>query len=112
MSAIGIYAAAERRLAAARDKGSGDERIFALRSDLNQAMTAMLSALGEIRLIAPENLAILAINVVQELTQHEDTSNIFPEFRDELYKVMRADLGEPEHPHIEVPEIVSHALER
>jgi hypothetical protein len=112
MGAIGSYVAAERRLAAARNKDFGNERVSALRSELNQAMTVMLSTLGEIRLIAPENLAILAVNVVQKLTQGEDTSSIFPEFREELYKVMRADLGEPEHQRIEVPEIVSHALER
>jgi len=75
-------------------------------------MTVMLGALGEMWLIAPENLCTLAINAVQNLTQTEDTSSIFPKFRDELFKVMRADLGEPDYQQIELPEIVSHALER
>ena len=112
MGATGSYVAAERRLAAGQEKDFGNERIATLRSELNQAMTVMLGALGEMWLIAPENLCTLAINAVQNLTQTEDTSSIFPKFRDELFKVMRADLGEPDYQQIELPEIVSHALER
>jgi hypothetical protein len=81
-----------------------------LRSDLNRSMTVMLAALCEVRLIAPGSLAALAVSVVQQLTLSEDTSLRFPEFRDELYKVMRFDLGEAEHQAIEAPEIVAHAL--
>jgi hypothetical protein len=112
MSAIGSYVLAERTLADAREKGLGKARVLELRSDLSRSMTVMLAALCEIRLIAPGNLTALAVSVVQQLTLSEDTSLRFPEFRDELYTVMRLDLGEPEHQAIEVPEIVTHALQR
>jgi hypothetical protein len=110
MGAIGSYVAAERRLAVARDKHRST--VSALRSEFNQSMTDMLGALCELRLIAPENLVVLAVTVVHKLTTSEDTSADFPKFRDALYKLMRDDLGEPEHHRIEVPEIVSHALPR
>src|SRR6202034_2977920 len=100
---IGSYVAAERRLAAAL--GKDKSTTSALRSELNRSMTDMVTALCELRLIAPENLAVLRVTVVQRLTTSEDTSADFPEFRDALYKLMRDDLGEPEHPRIIVPEI-------
>ena len=75
-------------------------------------MTFMLSVLGEIRLIAPENLVIFSIEVVQKLTTTADLTDIFPDLRDKLYEVMRADLGEPPQRRINVPELVAQALER
>ena len=112
MFAISSYVAIERSLAAARKKNASEDSISALRSELSKSMTIMLHALCEVRLIAPETLSLLAGNVVTGLATSEDTSLIFPQFRDELYKAMRCDLGEPEHQAIELPEIVSHAIER
>jgi hypothetical protein len=112
MSAISSYVTAERRLAAARSRNSAEDSISVLRPELDQAMTIMLRALCEVRLIAPGPLSLLAGNVVMGLATSEDTSLIFPQFRDELYKAMRCDLGEPEHQAIEHPEIVSNAIER
>jgi hypothetical protein len=112
MSAIGNYVLAERTLADARERKLGQGRVTELRSDLTRSMTAMLAALCEIRLIAPGNLTALAVSVVQQLTVSEDTSLRFPEFRDELYRAMRLDLGEAEHQAIEAPEIVTHAVRR
>lgn len=83
-----------------------------LRAELAESLTVMINALCEVRLIAPENLAFLSVNVVQRLTTSEDPTHDFPELRDKLYEAMRTDLGEPEHQHIDVPEIAAKALER
>lgn len=112
MCAISSYVSVERSLAAARNKSSAEDVISALRSELSNSMTIMLHALCRVRLIAPGPLSLLAGNVVADLATTEDTSLIYPQFRDELYKVMRCDLGEPEHQTIELPEIVSVAIER
>lgn len=111
MCAISSYVAVERSLAAARNKNTSDS-ISVLRSELDRAMTIMLHALCEVRLIAPEILSLLAGSIVLQLASSEDTSLVFPQFRNELYKAMRRDLGEPEYRAIEEPEIVSHAIER
>jgi hypothetical protein len=112
MFAISSYVAIERSLAAARNKNAVEDSISVLCSELSKSMTIMLRALCEVRLIAPETLSLLAGNVVAGLATSEDTSLIFPQFRDELYKAMRCDLDEPEHQAIELPEIVSRAIER
>lgn len=112
MCAISGYVAAERRLTAGREKDLSEERLSVLRSELNVALDSMLNALCEIRLIAPEDLTILSVNVVHQLTRSEDLSGDFPEIRDRLYAKMRADLGEPRHEKIDAPEIVSNALDR
>lgn len=112
MGAISSYVVVERDLADAKEKGLTEDRISVLRADLSRSMTVVLSALCELRLIASSNLAILAVNVVQQLTTSEDTSVKFPESRDELYKVMRADLGEAQYEGIEVAEIVTNAIRR
>lgn len=112
MCAISSYVAVERRLAVARNKGSDENGISALCSELGKSMTVMLHALCEVRLIAPEALSLLAGNIVLQLSTSEDTSVQFPQFRDELYKAMRRDLGESEYRAIELPEIVSHAIVR
>src|SRR5262249_276658 len=109
MNALGTYVVVERNLIMARSKGSDEERLMTLRSELTGAMTNMLNALFEIRLIASENLAHLSVGAVQRLTTSEDPSDEFPELRDSLYELMRADLGEPIHRRIDAPEIAAQA---
>lgn len=99
-------------LAAARAKNATEGILAAVRSELGQAMTLMLTALGEIRLIAPEDLVVFSIEVVQKLTTIADLTDLFPELRDDLYELMRADLREPPQRRISVPELVAQALER
>jgi hypothetical protein len=74
-----------------------DDDLAALRAGL----TEMLSALGELRLIAPEELGQLAqemasatADYAQHNSQPGDPSKL-PEIRERLYVAMRADLGEP-----------------
>lgn len=112
MCAISGYVSAERRLADARAKDLSEQRLSVLRSELHVALTAALHALCEVRLIAPENLMVLCVDVVHRLSRSEDLSRDFPGMRDRLYAEMRADLGEPRHKQIDVPEIVSSALDR
>jgi hypothetical protein len=112
IAATSRYVAAAQSLAAARTKGAPESELPVLRSELGLAMTLMLSVLGEIRLIAPEDLVILSIEVVQKVTTTANLTDIFPELRDKLYEVMRADLGEPPQRRINVPELVAQALDR
>jgi hypothetical protein len=112
IAATSRYVAAAQSLAVARVKNAAGSRVTVLRSELDQAMTAMLSILGEIRLIAPEKLVIFSLEVVQKVTTTADLTDTFPELRDVLYELMRADLGEPPQPRISVPELVAQALDR
>ena len=112
MGSASSYVAAERALSAARCKGASEKRLGELRTELNQVMVTMLTALCELRLIATEDLAIVAVNTVQRLTTSENLASEFPELRDALYEVMRTDLNEPVYERIDAPEIVAHALER
>jgi hypothetical protein len=80
-----------------RRRSMADDDLAALRAGL----TEMLSALGELRLIAPEELGQLAqemasatADYAQHNSQPGDPSKL-PEIRERLYVAMRADLGEP-----------------
>ena len=112
MASASTYVAAEHTLAVRRHKGGADDVLSVLRSELNEAMTDMFCTLAEVRLIAPEDVTVLAVKAVQRLTRSTDLTNEFPEIRDGLYKVMRADLGEPPHGYIHAPELAAAALER
>jgi hypothetical protein len=112
IASAGSYVVVERALAVERDKGSAEDRIFALRCELKDAMGLMFKVLAEVRLIAPENVVSLAVDAVQRLIRSNELAREFPEIRDKLYEVMRADLGEPAHGHIHAPELAAEALER
>jgi len=106
------YVAVVHSLAVERTRNGSEIQLASIRAELDQAMQSMLTSLGEIRLIAPEGLAIMSVKVVQKLTTTEDLASIFPEMREKLYVAMRADLGEPPHHPISVSELVSQALKR
>jgi hypothetical protein len=112
MASTSTYVAAEHTLAVKRRKGAADDVLSALRSELNEAMTVMFCTLAEVRLIAPEDVTVLAVAAVQRLIRSTDLTSEFPDIRDGLYKVMRADLGEPPHGYIHAPELAAAALER
>lgn len=112
VASTGNFVASEHALAVERSKGSADDAIFKLQCELKDAMTQMFGTLAEVRLIAPMDVTALAVDAVHRLVRSPELAREFPEIRDKLYEVMRADLGEVAHDHIEAPELAAAALER
>lgn len=88
------YVAIEHNMAVEHSKGCSEERMIILRSDWVIAMTTMLNALGEIRLIASESLAALAVDVTRLILRSDNLSRDFPEIRDRLSAEMLAEIVE------------------